>query len=124
VILPEQISKEPLGRSCFAVTTIGLRWCVGCTSPWSWRKRPASPAIMWRPPPARHKARPGAASPARISISPRLGVEGPGWCGVKAVGNYGEMYDRNVGSGSRLKLERGLNRLWKDGGLMYAPPIK
>ena len=41
---------------------------------------------------------------------------------VKAVGNYGEIYERHLGSGSRAKLTRGMNRLWKDGGLMYAPP--
>jgi general L-amino acid transport system substrate-binding protein len=42
---------------------------------------------------------------------------------VSAVGNYGEMYDRNLGRGSPLKIERGLNRLWNEGGLMYAPPF-
>ena len=43
---------------------------------------------------------------------------------VKALGNYGEMFERNLGAGSRLKLARGLNRLWKDGGLIYAPPLQ
>lgn len=43
---------------------------------------------------------------------------------VKAVGNYGEIYDRNVGTGSRLKIERGVNRLWNAGGIQYAPPIR
>lgn len=43
---------------------------------------------------------------------------------VKTVGNYGEVYERNVGSGSLLKLPRGPNRLWRQGGLMYAPPIR
>lgn len=42
---------------------------------------------------------------------------------VGAVGNYGEMYERNVGRDSPLKIERGLNRLWNEGGLMYAPPV-
>jgi general L-amino acid transport system substrate-binding protein len=42
---------------------------------------------------------------------------------VKTVGNYGEVYDRNVGDGSPLKIERGPNRLWTQGGLMYPPPI-
>jgi general L-amino acid transport system substrate-binding protein len=42
---------------------------------------------------------------------------------VRAVGNYGEMFERNLGVGSPLRLERGLNRLWIDGGLMYAPPL-
>jgi general L-amino acid transport system substrate-binding protein len=43
---------------------------------------------------------------------------------VKHVGNYGEIFDRNVGAGSRLKIERGLNDLWTKGGLQYAPPIR
>ena len=43
---------------------------------------------------------------------------------VKHVGNYGEIYDRNVGPNTPLKLERGQNALWTKGGLMYAPPIR
>jgi general L-amino acid transport system substrate-binding protein len=43
---------------------------------------------------------------------------------LKQVGNYGEVFDRNVGSGSPLKLERGLNDLWTKGGLMYSPPAR
>ncbi len=43
---------------------------------------------------------------------------------VKAVGNYGESFDRNVGEGSRLKIKRGLNALWNKGGLQYAPPVR
>jgi general L-amino acid transport system substrate-binding protein len=42
---------------------------------------------------------------------------------IKQVGNYGEAFDRNVGEGSPLKISRGLNRLWTKGGIMYAPPI-
>ncbi len=43
---------------------------------------------------------------------------------IQSVGNYGEIYDRNVGEGSQFKLERGQNALWTDGGLMYAPPFR
>jgi general L-amino acid transport system substrate-binding protein len=43
---------------------------------------------------------------------------------VKQVGNYGESFDRNVGAGSKLAIERGLNRLWNKGGIQYAPPIR
>ena len=43
---------------------------------------------------------------------------------VKQVGNYGESFERNVGAGSPLKLERGLNALWTKGGLMYGWPIR
>ncbi|WP_137818025.1 amino acid ABC transporter substrate-binding protein [Pseudomonas sp. 2FG] len=43
---------------------------------------------------------------------------------VKQVGNYGEIFDRNVGAGSELKIERGLNAQWNKGGLQYAPPVR
>jgi general L-amino acid transport system substrate-binding protein len=43
---------------------------------------------------------------------------------VKQLGNYGEIFERNVGSGSRLKIDRGVNRLWTQGGIQYAPPIR
>ena len=43
---------------------------------------------------------------------------------VKQVGNYGEMFERNVGTGSALKIDRGLNALWSQGGIQYAPPIR
>jgi general L-amino acid transport system substrate-binding protein len=43
---------------------------------------------------------------------------------IKQVGNYGESFDRNVGMGSPLKVARGLNALWTQGGLLYAPPIR
>jgi general L-amino acid transport system substrate-binding protein len=43
---------------------------------------------------------------------------------VKHVGNYGEVYERNLGTGSKLNISRGLNRLWTKGGIQYAPPIR
>ena len=43
---------------------------------------------------------------------------------VRKTGNYGEMFDRNVGQGSQLKIKRGLNALWNKGGVLYAPPIR
>jgi general L-amino acid transport system substrate-binding protein len=43
---------------------------------------------------------------------------------IAGVGNYGEMFDRNLGASSPIKLDRGLNRLWSQGGLLYAPPLE
>ena len=43
---------------------------------------------------------------------------------VRHVGNYGEMFERNVGTSSKLGISRGLNRLWTKGGIQYAPPIR
>lgn len=64
-----------------------------------------------------------------------LGAEGPKGTGlglkddwgyqiIKQVGNYGESFERTVGNGSPLKIERGLNALWNNGGIQYAPPIR
>jgi general L-amino acid transport system substrate-binding protein len=43
---------------------------------------------------------------------------------IRHVGNYGEVYERNVGAGSKLGIPRGLNQLWSAGGIQYAPPIR
>ena len=43
---------------------------------------------------------------------------------ISAVGNYGEIYDRNLGPGTPFDLDRGPNSLWTDGGLLYAPPYR
>jgi general L-amino acid transport system substrate-binding protein len=43
---------------------------------------------------------------------------------IKGVGNYGEIFERNVGQGSPLKIARGKNALWSQGGLQYGPPIR
>jgi general L-amino acid transport system substrate-binding protein len=43
---------------------------------------------------------------------------------VRHVGNYGEVFERNVGTGSRLAIPRGINSLWSSGGIQYAPPIR
>ena len=64
-----------------------------------------------------------------------LGLEGPKGNGLgldddwsrrilEQVGNYQEVFERNVGSGSPLKIARGLNALWNDGGILYAPPFR
>jgi general L-amino acid transport system substrate-binding protein len=64
-----------------------------------------------------------------------LGVEGKFGAGIglsddwalraiMAGGNYGEIFDRNLGAGSPLKLPRGLNALWTKGGILYAPPVR
>jgi general L-amino acid transport system substrate-binding protein len=43
---------------------------------------------------------------------------------IKHVGNYGEVFERNVGTGSRLAIPRGINSLWTSGGIQYAPPFR
>lgn len=58
-------------------------------------------------------------------LGPMLGLQAD-WAlkAVAAVGNYAEVYERNVGSGSRLGIPRGLNQLWSHGGILFAPPIR
>ena len=43
---------------------------------------------------------------------------------IKQVGNYGEVYDRTVGKDSPLDIPRGINALWNNGGIQYAPPVR
>jgi general L-amino acid transport system substrate-binding protein len=64
-----------------------------------------------------------------LGANPELGKAlglSPDWAYqvIKQVGNYKESFDRNFGMGSALKLKRGLNALWTDGGLIYSPPFK
>jgi len=119
VILPERISKEPLApavRHGDADWLTLVRWVLfalvaaeenGITQKIA-RDTGASRALA-----------------SEAAISKVLGAD-PGWAlrAVQSVGNYGEIFERNLGKHSPLKLERGLNRLWTDGGLMYAPPLR
>jgi general L-amino acid transport system substrate-binding protein len=123
VLLPERISKEPLGPVVRAgdeewVTLV--RWVLfalvaaeeqGITRD--------NAATRMRTPAARRSI--GAAD----EFSAMLGVP-PGWAlrAVQAAGNYGELFERNLGSATPLKLERGANRPWTEGGLLYAPPMR
>jgi general L-amino acid transport system substrate-binding protein len=126
VILPERISKEPLGpvvrRGDDDWFTL-VRWTlfaliaaeeIGLTRDNIDQrlKETNSPALR-------------RAAGLEGGFGPALGVS-EGWVvrAVKAAGNYGEMFERNLGSRSRLQLERGLNQLWTKGGLHYAPPMQ
>jgi general L-amino acid transport system substrate-binding protein len=74
----------------------------------------------------------GSDNPAIKRLLGQEGIRGKGlglsddWAFnvISQVGNYGEVFERNLGAGSPLKIKRGLNALWKDGGLQYAPPIR
>ena len=123
VILDQRISKEPLGPAVRAgdedwVTLV--RWVLfvliaaeeqGITRD--------NVAARMRDPAALRVI--GAAD----EFSKALGIPA-GWAPrvIQSVGNYGEMFERNLGSGSPLKLERGPNRPWNQGGLLFAPPIR
>jgi general L-amino acid transport system substrate-binding protein len=75
------------------------------------------------------------ASSANPEVTRLLGKEGDFGTGIgltndwayqiiKHVGNYGEIFERNLGEGTKLKIARGKNALWNKGGLQYAPPIR
>lgn len=123
VILPEAISKEPLGplvrRGDWEYFTI-VKWTlfglieaeeygVASTNVDKLKAESKEPAIQ------RLVGTSG-------DIGKGLGVDND-WLvrAIKAVGNYGEMYQRNVGP---IGISRGINAQWRDGGLMYAPPIR
>lgn len=123
VILPERIAKEPLGpalRGGDQSWATLVRWVLfslltaeelGVTRD-NLQARLRDPAVR-------------QALMADEEASRSLGVD-QDWTvrAVRSVGNYGEMFERNLGSGSALRLERGQNRLWTKGGLMYAPPMR
>lgn len=124
-ILPELISKEPLGPvvrrgddEWFAV----VKWLVfalveaeeyGIT-------QARAEAMKTDPNPSVQRIL-GSAE----AMGKALGLE-PDWAlrALKATGNYGEIFARHVGPGTALNLPRGLNAQWNKGGLMYAPPLR
>jgi general L-amino acid transport system substrate-binding protein len=70
-----------------------------------------------------------------MSTRPSLGTDGhlgaqlkltDDWVAriIKLVGNYGEIFERNLDIGSKIDMTRGLNRLWNRGGIQYAPPVR
>ncbi len=125
VILPELISREPLGP---AVRQGDDQW-AGIVR---WTHFAMLNAEAEGVTQTNVTEMQGSQNPA---VRRLLGLEGGFGAGlglsndwvvaiVKAVGNYGESFERNLGSGSPLKIPRGMNALWKNGGLHYPPPIR
>ena len=127
VILPEIISKEPLG---LAVRHGDDQWFDIV----SWVHYALINAEEFGITKANVEEQKSSANPdiqrflgveAGTKIGTDLGLDNA-WAAniVKAVGNYGEIFDRNLGKDSPLKIERGLNALWNNGGIQFAPPIR
>jgi general L-amino acid transport system substrate-binding protein len=125
IVLPEIISKEPLGPS---VRKDDVAWFQIV----QWTHYALITAEELGGTQANVDEKLKSDNPA---IRRLLGVEGSYGEGlgltndwayriIKAVGNYGEIFERNVGQGSPIKIARGLNALWNKGGLQYAPPIR
>ena len=125
VILPELISKEPLGPSVrhgddqwFDLVKWSLYAMIQAEE-----KGITSANVDT------FKNSPDPEIKRMLGITPGLGKamgidDGWAYAIVKQVGNYGESFERNLGKDSKLKIERGLNALWTKGGLMYAMPIR
>jgi general L-amino acid transport system substrate-binding protein len=125
IVLPEIISKEPLGP---AVRQGDDQWMDLVR----WTLNALINAEEFGVTSANIEEMMSSDNPG---IKRLLGVEGShgesigldnDWAvkAISAVGNYGEMFDRNVGPDTELGIERGLNALWTNGGLQYAPPIR
>jgi general L-amino acid transport system substrate-binding protein len=125
IVLPEIISKEPLGPS---VRKDDIGWFQIV----QWMHYALLTAEELGVTQANVDEKLKSDNPA---IRRLLGVEGDFGQGlgltndwayriIKHVGNYGEIFERNVGMGSPIKIRRGLNALWDHGGLQYAPPIR
>ena len=125
VVLPEVISKEPLGPMVrhgddqwFDIVKWTLYAMVGAEELGVNQKNVEEMAKSDKPELKRAMGTDG-------NLGEQLGLT-KDWIIriVKAVGNYGESFERNVGSGSKLGIARGLNNLWSKGGIQYAPPIR
>ncbi len=126
IVLPEVISKEPLGP---AVRVGDEQWFN--IARWTlFALIDAEELDVRAPTVADNKA-----NSKKPGVRRLLGVEGAfgvdlgldaDWASraIAAVGNYGEMFDRNLGASSKLQIERGLNNTWDKGGLLYAPPVR
>jgi general L-amino acid transport system substrate-binding protein len=124
-VLPEVISKEPLGPMVrhgddqwFDIVKWTLFAMVGAEELGVTQKNVDEMAKSDKPELKRAFGTDG-------NLGEQLGLT-KDWVSriVKAVGNYGESFDRNVGAGSKLGIARGLNQLWNKGGIQYAPPIR
>jgi general L-amino acid transport system substrate-binding protein len=134
VILEETMSKEPLGpavRDGDDRWADAVKWAVMATvaaEELEITSQNVQEQLESEDPEIRRLL--GQPAPTELGGSPEAFDAGLGLSEdfvvniVEQVGNYGEIYDRNVGSGSPLALERGLNALWEDGGLQYAPPYR
>ena len=124
-MLPERISKEPLGPF---VRQGDEGW--GKIVRWTLSVMIEAEELGITQSKLDDLAKNGSAPQKRLlgagdDMGKALGLD-PKWSFnvLRAVGNYGESFERNVGGGSQLKLARGLNALWTAGGLMYAVPFR
>ncbi len=126
VVLPEIISKEPLGPAVrqgddkwFNIVRWTLFALIGAEELGVGRDNVARLATNSRNPEIRRLLGREGRAGVNLGLDPEWALRL-----IAAVGNYGEMFERHLGANSRLGIARGLNRLWTKGGLHYAPPIR
>ena len=125
-ILPERISKEPLGpvvnrgdEQWFTLVKWVLLTLIEAEERGTTRANVRQVLETTADPAVQAFLDKGGGYAKAMGISPGWGMRV-----VETVGNYGEIFERNLGSQSAFKIERGLNRLWNQGGLMYSPPFR
>jgi general L-amino acid transport system substrate-binding protein len=126
LILPEVISKEPLGP---VVRADDAQWFN--IARWTLFALINAEELELRQPNIDAEIKSNKSPAARRLLGAEgafgtdLGLDNE-WAvrALKAVGNYGEIFDRNLGQGSQLMIERGLNALWNNSGVLYAPPVR
>lgn len=126
IVLPEVISKEPLGPAVRAGDEQWfniVRWTLfALINADELEVRGVNVADE-------------KANSKRAGVRRLLGAEGTfgmdlgldnDWAvrAISAIGNYGEVFERNLGKDSKLTIDRGLNNLWSNGGILYAPPVR
>ena len=127
LILPELISKEPLGpMPCAAAMTTGFA-IVQAGSPTRLIEAEEYGITQANVDQQKSSTDPvvGRILGSTEDTGKLLGLDKE-WAAraIKAVGNYGEIFERNVGPKSPLGLPRGVNNQWNKGGIMYAPPVR
>ncbi|NKB22462.1 MAG: transporter substrate-binding domain-containing protein [Alphaproteobacteria bacterium] len=126
MILPEVISKEPLGPAVrqgddqwFNIVRWTLFALIGAEELGVTKSNVTVLEKKTRNPAVRRFVGTEGKAGANLGLDPKWAVRA-----ITAVGNYGELFERHLGNKSRLKISRDLNRLWNKGGLHYAPPIR
>lgn len=125
IILPDVISKEPLGPAVrqgddqWFNTVKWMLYALINAEEMGVKAATVDDALKSAKPDVRRLAGVEGTFGRQLGLSADWALRA-----IRQVGNYGEIYERNVGAGSKLGIPRGLNGLWTDGGIQYAPPIR
>ncbi|RBP15798.1 general L-amino acid transport system substrate-binding protein [Roseiarcus fermentans] len=125
VVLPERLSKEPLAPAIRWGDDQWLQivtWTVYATiqaEEWGMDSQNVDSFLTSDDPAIRRFLGVDPSLGEAIGLDPKFAYNI-----VKKVGNYGEIFERNLGKSTKIGFDRGLNRLWTQGGLLYSPPFR